>query len=384
MRNADVTEKRISVLRSLMIFGVVILHTPPYIPIANIGSAPFDLIVSFFQHAVFRTTVPVLTFISGYLLFRSSLDTHPLRLIQKKFNSIVIPFLFFNLTLLTLYILLRNGAGVSVGSANIETTEDWLNAAFGLTSSPLNYPLNFLRDLIALFMIAPLMGWLLRNTAWAGLALLLVIFQFDLDGPFVLRNAMAPVFYAGGMAAILKWDMRRLDGYALELLAFFLIACTCIVYFKVANTSALQLVAPILIWPAVSLLAPTAFGTWLAKMSKYSYFLFLAHAPVLLLISMIYKSYAQYIPFPVYWIFTPFIVTGIVIGVYELFMRVRPKAFNVMIGNGHRLVRTAKAVFADRRKAPRPTGDRRAVPRPAGAPVYSPEFRVTLALRAAT
>jgi succinoglycan biosynthesis protein ExoH len=381
MRDVDSTEKRISLLRSLMIFGVVILHTPPYVPIANIGSGPFDLIVAFFQHAVFRTTVPVLTFISGYLLFRSSLDTQPVRLLQKKFNSIVIPFLFFNLTLVVLYVLLQNGAGVRVGSATFETTEDWINAAFGLTASPLNYPLNFLRDLIALFMLAPLMGWLLRNAAWPGFALVLVIFQFDLDGPFLLRNAMAPVFYAGGMAAILKWNMQRLDRYALELLAVFLFACGCIVYFKVANTSYLQLVAPILIWPAASLLAPTALGTRLAKMSKYSYFLFLAHAPVLLFISMIYKRFSQTIPFPLYWVMTPVLVTGIVIGVYQLFMRIKPAAFNMLIGNSHRLARSAKAMFSDRRRTPRPASDRRAVPRPVGAPIYSPELRMTLPLR---
>jgi succinoglycan biosynthesis protein ExoH len=371
MTDTDLTEKRIDLLRSLMIFGVVVLHTPPYVPIAQVGSDPFDLIVAFFQHAVFRTTVPVLTFISGYLLFRSSLDTAPVRLLQKKFRSIVVPFLFFNLTVVALFMLLSEGAGVTVGSTRIEGFQDFLNAAFGLTAGPINYPLNFLRNLIPLFLIAPLLGWLLRKAPWPGLALVFVVFHFDIDGPFLIRDAMAPVFYLGGMAAILKWDMRSLDQYAFPLLAGFLGICACIVHFRVINTSYLQMAAPFFIWPAASLLVPTAFGAWLGKMSKYSYFLFLSHAPVLLLVAMLYKKSAGFIPFPVYWIVTPLVVTGIVIGLYAFFMRVAPATFNILIGNHHRRARDARALMVDRRSTQRP----------AGAPVYSPELRMTLAHR---
>lgn len=368
MSETDLTEKRIDLLRSLMIFGVVVLHTPPYVPIAQVGTTPFELMVAFFQHAVFRTTVPVLTFISGYLLFRSSLDLQPTRLLQKKFKSIVIPFLVFNLSLVALFVLLREGAGVTVGSASLDTTQDWLDATLGLTGEPLNYPLNFLRDLIALFIAAPLLGWFLRRAAWLGLALLALVFYFELDGPYLLRDAMAPVFYLGGMAAILKWNMRGLDRYALPLLVVFLSLCAAIVHFRVANTSYLQLAAPLFIWPAASLLAPTRVGAWLGKMSKYSYFLFLAHAPVLIVVAMVYQTFSQLIPFPLYWIVTPVIVTSIVLVVYDFCMRVAPKTFNALIGNNHRRARVAKAPFVDRRKAPRA----------AGAPVYSPELRLSL------
>jgi succinoglycan biosynthesis protein ExoH len=369
MSETDLTEKRIDLLRSLMIFGVVVLHTPPYVPIAQVGTTSFDLMVAFFQHAVFRTTVPVLTFISGYLLFRSSLDLQPIQLLQKKSRSILIPFLFFNLTLVALFVLLREGAGVTIGSTRLENTEDWLNATLGLTGEPLNYPLNFLRDLIALFIAAPLLGWFLRKAPWLGLGLLALVFYFELDGLYLLRDAMAPVFYLGGMAAILKWDMRGLDRYAAPLLVVFLGLCAGIVHFRVINTSYLQLAAPLFIWPAASLLVPTSVGAWLGKMSKYSYFLFLAHAPVLIAVAMIYKMFSQFIPFPFYWIVTPVIVTSIVIAVYNFCMRVSPKSFNAVIGNNYRRARAAQAPILERRKAPRP----------AGAPVYSPELRMALA-----
>ncbi len=65
---------RIAMLRLLMIIGVVVLHTPPYVSVTEIGPGIFDFIKALFQNAAFRATVPVLTVISGYLLFRSGLD----------------------------------------------------------------------------------------------------------------------------------------------------------------------------------------------------------------------------------------------------------------------------------------------------------------------
>lgn len=333
MTQADSIERRISLLRFVMIFGVILLHTPPYVPIAETGPGWFDSVVAFFQHAVFRSTVPVLTFISGYLLYRSGIDEKPLKLLRKKVGSILIPFLFFNLTLLGAYVLLIEVAGVSLGSTRLETTQEWLDAAFGLTASPINYPLNFLRDLMALFLLAPLMGWFLRKAPWLGLVLVLLVFHFNLDGLLVLRNVMLPIFYIGGMAAILKWDMRALDRYAPWLLALFVILCMGIVHFRVENTNYFRMAAPLLIWPAASLVAASAAGSWLAQMSRYSYFMFLAHAPVLLLVSVVYKRFSGLIPFPVYWLLTPVIVASILIVTYKVLVRVMPTTFNTLIGN---------------------------------------------------
>lgn len=346
MTQADPIERRISLLRFVMIFGVVLLHTPPYTPIAETGPGLFDAVVAFFQHAVFRSTVPVLTLISGYLLYRSAIDQYPARLLRKKVGSILVPFLFFNLTLLGAYVLLVEVAGLSIGNTRLDTIQDWLNAAFGLTASPINYPLNFLRDLMALFILAPLLGWFLRRAPWPGLVLVLLVFQFNLDGMFVLRNVMLPIFYIGGMAAVLKWDMRALDRYAPWLLALFVILCAAIVHFRVENTNYFRLVAPILIWPAASLLVSTGVGRWLARMSRYSYFLFLAHAPVLLVVSVIYKHFSAHIPFPVYWVLTPVVVTGVLVATYKVLARLMPATFNTLIGNaGPRTVPNPEAAL---------------------------------------
>lgn len=353
MRNQDAVSQRIAMLRFLMIFGIVMLHAPPYVPLAEVANTPFDLLKAFFQHAVFRTTVPVLTFISGYLLFRSALDRTPAQLAQKKFRTIVVPFLVFNLGLLAAALTLHHAWGSQLSNNMIPADgKGWLDAAFGLTEAPINYPLKFLRDLFALMMVAPLLGYLLRRSPWLGLALVTLVYQFDLDRDFVLRNEMWPVFYCGGLAAVRNWNMRALDRHAPLCLALFLGICVCIVWFRLNNTSLLRLLAPVLIWPAASLLVPTAFGRWMARMSKYSFFIFVTHAPLLLVSMLVYTPFAAYVPYPVYWVLAPVLTSTLLVCAFRLLMWTVPSLFSIVVGS--------RLVVRPARRAP--------LPLPASAP----------------
>lgn len=324
---------RIALLRLVMIFGVIVLHTPAYVPMNAVGSGWFDMVKAFFQLAVFRASVPVLTVISGFLLFSSGIDREPARCFAKKSRTILIPFLCFNLTLLPFALGAEMFAGIEL-SANLWPFDPtrWLNAAFGLTGSPINYPLNFLRDLIVLMLLAPLFGWLLRHYAWPGFVLVSVVFMGNFDGNFLLRDLMAVSFYIGGLAAVRNWNLSQLDRYAGICLIAFLVACAIIVYFRIANTTHLRLAAPFLVWPATVLIVRTPLGSWLVRMSKYSFFLFLAHAPVLLMTWVLYGRYGSAIPYPVYWVLAPIFVGAVLIAVYKLAMATMPRVFRVMIG----------------------------------------------------
>ena len=324
---------RIALLRFVMIFGVIVLHTPAYVPMTALGTGWFDLTKAFFQLAVFRATVPVLTVISGFLLFGAMLDREPGRLWRKKGRTILIPFLFFNLALLPFALSAEHFAGVKLSDALWPFDPAiWLNAAFGISDSPINYPLNFLRDLLVLILLAPLFGWMLRHMAWPGLVLVGVVFFSNYDGLLVRRDLMAVLFYAGGMVAVRGWNLRLLDRYAVACLIVFLAACAAIVHFRIANTTYLRIVAPFLIWPAASILIGSRAGTWLARMSKYSFFMFLAHAPVLMVTSVLYKRFGETLPYPVYWVLAPLVVTAILVATYQVAMACMPRLFSTLIG----------------------------------------------------
>lgn len=326
---------RIALLRFVMIFGVIVLHTPAYVPMSALGDGWFDAIKAFFQLAVFRASVPVLTVISGYLLFGTCIDREPARCFAKKARTILIPFLCFNLPLLPLALGAELYAGMTL-SVNLWPVEPmaWLNAAFGLTASPINYPLNFLRDLIVLILLAPLFGWMLRNVAWPGLVLVSVIFLGNFDGHLLQRDLMAVLFYVGGMAAVREWNLRLLDRYAGILFLTFLLACAAVVIFRITNTTYLRLAAPFLIWPATAWLASTRFGSWLSGMSKYSFFLFLAHSPLVLLTWLLYNRFGTAIPYPVYWVVAPLWVSAVLVAVYRVAAASSPRLFASVIGAG--------------------------------------------------
>lgn len=329
----DQVRQRIAMLRFLMIFGVVLLHVPPFVPFTELTNEPFALTKAYLQLAVFRCTVPVLTLISGYLLFRSAIDQDPLRLAKKKGKTILVPFLFFNLSLLAAALALHHVLGLALSDGiPPKSLREWLDLAIGYRGSPINYPLNFLRDLLVLMALAPLFGFFLRRAPWVGLVLVFAIFMNNFDRALLLRDVMAPVFYLGGLAAVRRWNLTAWDRFAWPALVAFLLACAWIVAMRVANTNYLRLVAPFLIWPAAALIAPTAFGRWLARMSKYSFFVFVAHAPVLLMTWLAFKPFARWVPYPVYWVLAPFVVVGLLIVIYRILARAMPGLLGMVLG----------------------------------------------------
>ena len=327
--------RRIDCLRFLMIFGIVLLHTPEYVPITQVGSDWFSLTKAFFQNAMFRTTVPVLTFVSGYLVFHSGLDRLPTLLAKKKFQSLVVPFLAFNLPMLGLVYLVELFGHINTNyQLHPFDPAIWADAAFGLLHSPVNYPLNFLRDMLVLMCLAPLMGLLMRRTPALGFLLVCVFFLNNVDGPLVLRDTMPVVFYVGGVAACRKWNLQALDRYAVPCTVLFLLLCTWIVYFRVTNTTVLRLASPALLWPASTLLLGTRFGGWCIRMNKYSFFLFVAHAPVLFGTWLVYKRFGQALglPYPVYWVSAPVLTTMLIVALYRIGMQLVPGFATVLLG----------------------------------------------------
>lgn len=318
-----------------MIFGIVILHTPPYVPLAETGASVFDFIKATFQHAIFRTSVPVLTFISGYLLFSARLDQKFQELALKKTKTILLPLVIFNLPLALLVYgiqanhLIEHEFSQTLYPFHLST---WADAIFGLFSSPINYPLNFLRDLYVISLLAPIFGFLIRKAPWSGLVATFVIFWFNFDGDLVLRNTMPIVFYIGGMAALHSWDLKKLDKIAILLLVLFLAFSFAIVFFQIENRNYLRVLSPILIWPASSLLVNTRLGAWLSGLAKYSFLTFLAHGPLLVLLWIIYQKSSLALPYWLFWTTAPLIIAIAIVPIHIYGYRLFPKTMRFVIG----------------------------------------------------
>lgn len=328
--------RRISITRYLMVIGIIVLHMPPYEALSATGPELFSYIKAFFSHGVFRATVPVLTVMSGYLLIRSGLQRFPATLVKKKCRSLLLPLILWNVPLVLAIFLLQRFEVASLSLSTIlypvEWT-NWINALLGLTAPPANYPLNFLRDLFVIALLSPIMWQMLKRAPYIGLLVISVIYYFNLEGPLVLRNSMLISFYLGALAAHQQWDLRKLDRFAIPCLVTFVGLCAAIVAFKIENREFLRIVSPVLIWPAMSLLVGTWLGNVLQNHAKHSFFTFLSHAPMILIIWMIYQRFADIIPYPLFWFATPIITAVLAVYLARGFTLVTPKLAAIMLGN---------------------------------------------------
>ena len=63
-------------------------------------------------------------------------------------------------------------------------------------------------------------------------------------------------------------------------------------------------------------------------------FLFLAHALLLMLTSILYGRYGGAIPYPVYWVLAPLVVSAVLVALYQVATAIMPRMFASMIGAG--------------------------------------------------
>jgi len=355
---------RIAVLRPVLIFGVVFVHVQGMSELmSQVGPGIFAKFAAFFRNGVFRGTVPTLALISGFLLFGARLDQSPLKMFHKKFRTLVIPFLFFNLATIALWLIMKACFGlVFFRDITQASPMQWLNMVTGATEYPINGPLYFVRDMIVMILLAPLFGWMLRRFAWIGLAVIAVIFGTNQDGVLIMRGTSLILFYIGGMAAVKGWNVLILDKYAKYCLGAFILLCLGKVLFAIDNKVILVMTAPFLLWPSMALLRHTKAEAWALNYTKYSFFVFAAHMPFMVMSWWFVLHHARFVPYAVYWFLAPVSVIAGLVACHDLAMRRFPAAFSFVLG-----ARVSnKPAFAERRKASRP----------ANAPVYSAEERM--------
>ena len=331
----ELTSRRFWITRYFMVIGIVILHLPPYQPLGEIDDTLFSFIKAFFAHGLFRATVPVLTVISGYLVFSSGLHRQPLKLLIKKTRSVFIPLVLWNVPIaLAIYLSQKYQLLSHAFSAELYPFNplNWLNAITGALADPVNYPLNFLRDLFVISLLSPMLWSLLKRAPYTGLLLTLIVCYADLDGWLVLRNSMLVNFYVGGLIAIKKWELTRLDSYAIWLVGILIASCAAIVLFRIENRESFRLIAPFLVWPSMQLIADTRLGDWLYKHSGNSFFTFLSHSIFLLVLWMLFKKTPLAAYYPVYWLLTPSITVLFSIFLCREFKQRFPRMANVMLG----------------------------------------------------
>lgn len=178
---------RLKILRFPLIVGVVFIHNYDLsstlhgssIGFAHAG-ALLDFVRNIVSQGIARVSVPLLFLISGYLFF---LDFEPTvkslaGKLKSRSRTLLIPFIFWNVATLTVIALAQSVPAASKFLSGKTTPVSHLNGEalvdliFGIHGVPISYQFWFIRDLMVLVLLSPLVYILCRRL---GAPLLLVL-----------------------------------------------------------------------------------------------------------------------------------------------------------------------------------------------------------------
>lgn len=214
--DADVS-RRIDVLRLIFIALIVIGHGHRVVMAMVPDLSPGLLfVVDVFNGNVTHAAIPLFFMISGYLFLRRfelSLDAYAV-MCRKKLLSLVIPYVVFNLIwVLWLYFV---GSIEMFGSKTFLLQEGVLDKLLGIGTVPVNYPLWFLRDLLVVFLVSPLLLVYFKESPLVGALTFFGLWVYL--GPNTSYSLFGNLFafYLGGLISrndVNVRDSGRLDRY---------------------------------------------------------------------------------------------------------------------------------------------------------------------------
>lgn len=145
MRQADVEWGQIELTRVTCILLMMSVHVNPgELNPSFVNDGPAAWLGWLMIDVLGRASVAGLSFISGYLLFRS-IDRPLATIASGKFRSIIVPMLFWN-ALFVAAILMQSWV-IGRPDADVERLSgDWLAGLTGITGPTANVSLFFLRD----------------------------------------------------------------------------------------------------------------------------------------------------------------------------------------------------------------------------------------------
>lgn len=161
----------IETLRFPLIFFIICLHCYTSTSAITRGHDTYFRLIYPFSLWVGETGVPVFFFISGLLLFYSK-KTYSQK-ISSRVNTLLIPYLFFNALILCGYLcLMYLGKTIIIADKDLAdyTLIDYIRAFWDRgvwdhgNGSPLQCPLWYIRNLMVLVIISPLINYIVKYT----------------------------------------------------------------------------------------------------------------------------------------------------------------------------------------------------------------------------
>jgi surface polysaccharide O-acyltransferase-like enzyme len=283
--------------------------------------------------------VPFFFVISGFFIFfQKSFTLNNFRvLLKKRFNSLVVPYFFWTLFWTLIFF-------VSSKMFPFFNGNEVLSFSFKTFWNPINYQFWFIRDLIILVVVSPLLYYLCEKSIMLlFLPYLFLIFKIDF-GDFQIQsllyfwigiaiaqhqNQFKQVLYKTplGLVAFIwilffffhfHYNQATFFGYKIYKIAYFASAPFGIVTF----------------WKVLDLLINDYSKSWILHFASYSFFIFAFHEPVLVLLKKIgFKLFGNTnITALLFYFLLPIFIIFISIILAKIIQKITPKFYLFITG----------------------------------------------------
>ena len=298
----------ISFARITLIIGLVFLH---YQSFPHSGVSPFHgldirqhqvaTFINSFVLFFFFSVVPLLSMVSGWLYFSFPAEATLFdigRRIRRRFVSLYVPLIVWNAFFLVLMLLLfsQDPENALLDRLNIHLQtaglRQYINAIFAITQHPIGFQFWFVRDLFVTILISPLLWLVLRRAPFIGLAFLACVWIGGFNLFIFFRTDVLFFFYLGGLLRLRHVPLEIGRRATLILLSLYvaMVALRTLAPYVVGYhepmileiaTRGMRPFGVLAAWGLFLWLAPTRFGTVVARFGGLAFFLHAAHFPLL-------------------------------------------------------------------------------------------------------
>lgn len=195
----------------------------------NLQHSPLLWTVTFLAGCLATIAVPTFFVISGFLLYntveRFNFETYRNK-IKRRFHSLIVPYVTWNVIALLILLTGSLAAGSDSGFAKIDWTEKVGSVLLPLGNPP-DFPLWFIRDLIYLVMLSPVIYWIINRIGVIFLLIMGVLFVTDVCSNQILPFKDIFFFSLGAYFGIKKKGdfVERLEKHWLLIIVVYMALC---------------------------------------------------------------------------------------------------------------------------------------------------------------
>lgn len=358
MKLDTTSSERLNILRFPLIVGVVFIHAYGSLVSFNETSSGANQIGFFskfvqdlFSDGLARIAVPLFFMLSGYLFFISfKLSFKQLKSkFKSRVDTLIIPFIFWNIAIMLLLLMAQSIPATSAYfSGNRQAIAsyglyDFFNNLVGIHKEPIAYQFWFIRDLIVMVALSPLLAVILNHRALATALLVAVSALWLLSfWPVYIPSAAAFLFfYAGAYLGRFKIDLFSLDrhGKAISLVYLVVLIIDCLTKDQsynsyLHNIGILLGITASLYWSKLAH-GMDSMKALLIKLSSCGFFVFAIHEPLLTIVKKLsYKLLAPQseVQITLLYFAVPVVVILMSIGIYQVLKALVPTPLRIISG----------------------------------------------------